>query len=92
MGIKVKHLHTADGNREGSSWLEHWKIGSDEKADNCSVKGRSYKATDGAHVKKVASNDNAHYIVPMCSSCNRRRSPDDIELVKDTILVPVNLP
>jgi hypothetical protein len=46
---------------------------SNKTADKCYVSGCSNdNSLVGGHVKKVDSNDNKWYIIPLCRSCNAK--------------------
>ena len=66
MLYKVLNLHE---NRPGN-WIRYWENATNQKAGTCHCWQCSEKATDGAHVKLVDSDDGRWYIVPMCHRHN----------------------
>lgn len=68
------------------SWIEYWEIEVGHEAKQCSNCGTD-KNLVGAHIKKVDSNDNKHYIVPLCKKCNNIHNKN---FVIHSELVPVN--
>lgn len=86
--VKVKNLHGTSGKlpQGFSTWLEFWENSTGTKAYRCGATdchrwGRENLV--GAHVKKVGSYDNKHYITPLCRGCNQRED----EFYVDTLLV-----
>jgi hypothetical protein len=71
--VKIKNLNgTADKQCNCGSWLEHWDAQTALKMpEYCVVIDCTNKVEVGAHVKQVGGNDNNHYIVPFCQSCNQ---------------------
>jgi hypothetical protein len=69
----VKNLHVTAEKKctVCGSWLKHWEKKTGEKAKACMKKGCSATAEVGAHVKKVGTTDNSHYIIPLCQGCNK---------------------
>lgn len=90
--IRVKNLHhTSNRVPDGySSWKDYWEKKTGRKWPRlCSHEGCYEEAVVGAHVKKVNSNDNRWYIVPLCSTHNSFYY--DVEFwVNESDLVPVN--
>ena len=89
--VKVKNLNGTAGRVHNGygSWLEYWEAIARKSAtqcmrNNCNVTGRNNLV--GAHVKKVGSNDNKWYIVPLCKADNMRTD----EFYVNEPLVPVN--
>ena len=68
-----------------SSWIEYWMA---HKGPVSYCSASRCRGTDlvGAHVRKAYSLDQHLYIVPLCSSCNKRT---DIFEVPDSMLLPV---
>ena len=59
------------------TWIEHWCNNTNEKhfpakCPNCKKKVENASDWDGAHVRKVDSEDKKFYITPLCSSCNSK--------------------
>ncbi|MDR1846950.1 MAG: hypothetical protein LBR17_02395 [Bacteroidales bacterium] len=88
--ICVKNLIGTSDNRvpnDYSSWLDYWEKEKNQKANQCSASDCSQSDNlVGAHVKKVGSDDNSWYIVPLCQSCNMSEREF---LVNENLLVPV---
>lgn len=61
-----------EGSRPGD-WIRYWEEATGLKADTCHRIGCSNKATDGAHVQLVDSDNHKWYIVPLCHECNCKR-------------------
>lgn len=90
--VVVKNLNgTADNKppKGYGSWLEWWIAQTGKKSPYCSCTDCLDPAEVGAHVKKVNSDDNRWYIVPLCKSCNGKSS-DTTFTVKEADLVEVN--
>ena len=67
----VKNIKgTSDKKCNCKSWLAHWELHSESKANQCSVVGCVYEAKVGAHVILCDSSNKNHYIVPMCVNHN----------------------
>lgn len=93
MYIKVKNLHnTSDHDVPSgySSWLDYWEKHMKMRSHYCSNRICVKLSSVGAHVKKVDSNDNHWYIVPLCYACNNSYNNDEF-YVEEAMLVPVNL-
>ena len=73
--VSVKNLNGTQDNEP--------PLGYDKQCSNCGTDENLV----GAHVKKVNSNDNKHYIVPLCKKCNNLRNKTFIIYSE---LVPVN--
>lgn len=58
------------------SWKAWWEARKKRKCGDCSCYKCSSTATVGAHVQKHGVADRKWYIVPLCSKCNQRSSPD----------------
>lgn len=72
-----------------SSWLAYWEAQTGQKAYYCSADNCLRTDLIGAHVQKAYGVDKSWYIVPLCSSCNKRT---DIFNVSATLVpVPSNL-
>ncbi|HQO10552.1 MAG TPA: hypothetical protein PLK90_00825 [Clostridiales bacterium] len=85
----VKSLHgTANNTCECKSWIDHWEKYTDKNSYYCSVNSCLEKATDGAHVVKVNSDDRNWYIVPLCHAHNLSDNAMDIG---STTLAPANV-
>ena len=80
--VEVKNLNGTSDKQCVScgSWLEHWEHKNENEADKCVAKNCSNDAQVGAHVKKVGSKDNHHYIVPLCKGCNNKSSEETFEV------------
>ena len=87
--VKVKNLHSTSDRKPKnySSWKEFWKAKKGYWPNECSAGDCSGSADVGAHVKKVNSDDNKWYIVPLCSGCNNRTDEFNVPEFR---LVPVN--
>jgi len=87
---KFKNLMgTGEKTCKCSSWLKHWENGNGKTANLCMEKTCTKKAEVGAHVKKVDSVDNAHYIIPLCKTCNKLDK--EFELYNSPTLVSANV-
>jgi len=89
MGL-VKNLHNTSHKKCSCSgtdgaWINHWRLHSGSSAYLCRKEGCHNIAEDGAHVKKVNTNDHSHYIVALCRSCNKT---EDVFEVYYKYLVP----
>ncbi len=75
---------------EGAYWIDHWSNFMNFTRAVCSRKD-CCKTTElvGGHVKKVDSDDNNKYIVPLCRECYKLSS-DVVYEVNDNLLVPVS--
>jgi hypothetical protein len=82
--VKVKNLNETSDNPPPSgysSWIEYWKTKTGKKLAICAhphcndVTGTNLV---GAHVKKVGSNDNSWYIIPLCPEHNMINNEFDI--------------
>ena len=71
-----------------SSWLDYWVTQARQVAYFCPACGNSADIV-GAHVQKAYSGDNRWYIVPLCSSCNKRT--DTFNVSATLVPVPSNL-
>lgn len=69
-----------------SSWLAYWEAQTGKNAFFCSASDCYGTGLVGAHVRKAYSDDSKWYIVPLCSSCNKRT---DTFSVPAELLVPV---
>ena len=90
--IKVKNLNGTSSETkctEGAYWIDHWANYMNYSGACCSRRGCSKTAEVGGHVKKVQSQDNTEYIVPLCNGCNQLSS-DEIYEVQENRLVPVS--
>lgn len=67
------HLGGIDTELKGQDWLKYWEKQTGEVADFCTEESCTNSATIGAHIYKVNSNDEKHYIVPFCHSCNQKK-------------------
>ncbi len=86
--MRVKNLHSGDTG--GKGWLERWiqykGIGHVPSCSNLKCRNN---AEHGGHVKKVNSEDNRWYIVPLCAKCNETKDlefdvrADDLVLLSD---------
>lgn len=88
--IKIKNLNgTSEKKCNCGSWLDHWDAQTALKMPEYCVSGIcSNKVEDGAHVKKIGVNDESHYIIPFCRSCNL--SKDKEFTVSSSWLVSAN--
>lgn len=79
--MKVKNLNKTSGKEctECGSWLKHWETLADETASFCYGKGCPGSAELGAHVKLVDEGDDSHYIIPLCSKCNKKADAFELE-------------
>lgn len=89
--VNVKNIHS--GSRPApsgySSWLSYWmKEQGVTSTPKCANIACTAWAEHGGHVKKVKSNDNSWYIVPLCVECNEDKDKEFI--VYESNLVPVN--
>ena len=68
-----------------NSWLDYWKAHTGENPYYC--KANNCWRTDivGAHVQKAYGYDQNWYIVPLCTTCNKRTDTFYV----DATLVPV---
>ena len=92
MPVRVKNsTDTSDRKckclKGDNTWVTHWSL-TKGAVNYCRNISCSNKATLGGHVKKVGINDNGHYIVPLCDSCNKLSiefsvSPDDVLASED---------
>jgi len=81
----VKNLKgTSNKKCNCESWISHWEIFSETKANQCSVIGCSFEAEVGAHVIKCNSSDTNHYIVPICHGHNQ--TDDECFTVNKTLI------
>jgi hypothetical protein len=90
--IKVKNLNGTSDNtppKGYTSWRSWWEAKKGRKFDTCSCSGCKSSATVGAHVQKASSTDKSWYIVPLCSSCNKKPKSEEFE-VREYDLVAVN--
>lgn len=89
--MKVKNLNNTGGRKvpDGyDSWLAWWMGQKGKKATpDCANKDCKDEATLGGHVKKVGSDDNAWYIVPLCYSCNQLKDSFEVDA---TDMVKIN--
>lgn len=78
--VKVKNIvGTSDKKCKCGDWLKHWENKSSKPLPpSCREITCSEKELVGAHVKKVNSTDNNHYIVPLCQSHNKSDKEFDI--------------
>jgi hypothetical protein len=69
----VKNLHGTRGKScKCSTWKRHWLICSGASWPKyCINRDCRNPPTLGGHVKKVDIDDNDHYIIPICASCNK---------------------
>ena len=72
-----------------SSWVEYWEAQTRQSAYFCSADNCMRTDLVGAHVQKAYSADNKWYIVPLCSSCNKRT--DTFNVSATLVPVPSNL-
>ena len=77
--VKVKNLIGTAGRVPSgyASWLDYWEAKTGQKATKCMRVGCGVVSRAnlvGAHVKKVGTNDNSWYIVPLCHTDNREVS------------------
>lgn len=68
--MAIYHVRNRRGEHRDENWIRFWEQVSGLTADNCHVLSCTEKATDGAHVNLVDSDDMKTYIVPMCHKCN----------------------
>ncbi len=89
--MKYKNINGTGGRKcpSGfSSWLDYYMKSNGLSAmPTCARKGCTNKATLGAHVKKVGSNDNSWHIIPLCDSCNGLTSEFEINSIVNPISV-----
>ena len=71
------------------SWLEYWKAHTRLNPYYCSADNCLGTDLVGAHVQKAYSDDKSWYIVPLCSSCNKRT--DSFNVNAKLVPVPSNL-
>jgi hypothetical protein len=86
--MTVKNLHgTTWKNCKCGSWLAHWKKFSRSSVSTCTASDCQKKVEVGAHVIKHNSTDSKHYIVPLCSACNKRADTFNV----DAVLISANV-
>lgn len=89
--VKVKNLNDIGGRKVPKgydSWLDWWMDQKGKTATpDCANQDCSRKATLGGHVKKVNSDDNSWYMVPLCHGCNQLK--DSFE-VNASDMAPIN--
>ena len=72
MSTTVKNLNgTGCLSCKCNSWLDHWEKFTNGKAVYCSVIGCTKSAELGGHVIRQNGTDKSHYIIPLCSKCNK---------------------
>lgn len=72
MPVTVKNLNRTSWKKcKCGSWLKHWENYSKQKALLCANRSCGRLANLGGHIKKDSSVFMEHYIVPLCSSCNK---------------------
>ena len=73
------------------NWRDHWKLNAKRKSYGaCRNKGCSNAATCGGHVRvsfEGRSHFSGYFIVPICSSCNRRWDGEAAPINANTRLV-----
>lgn len=87
---RIKNIKGSSNNEPPKgvgSWIEAWENYMGFKAIYCVCKDCQKLATDGAHVKKVGTDDDSWYIVPLCHEHNM--NTDVIEVDGD-MLMPAN--
>lgn len=85
--VNVKNIH--HGTDEGSKYIRQWEEYKGRKAKGCAnircANHNAYEALEGAHVKKVGSDDGSWYITPLCHSCNSSTNDDDMTVYEDDL-------
>ena len=90
MSKKVKNINgTTDDTCRCGSWLNHWEKYGGILAGVCVEKSCAKPAEVGAHVMKVESIDQGHYIVPLCRDHNAL-SGQEIEIRGSAKMVSAN--
>lgn len=82
--VKVKNLIGTVSNDKKctpcKSWINHWEKLAKKSHDGCGVKGcTAITNIEGGHVIKSGSDDDKHYIVPLCDKHNG--GPDGEEFI-----------
>jgi len=73
-----------------TSWLDYWSQHASHKALRCAATDCHHREDlVGAHVQKAYSTDQHWYIVPLCSKCNQREEPFEVD--EELVPVPSNL-
>lgn len=80
---------TAELSCKCGSWLKHWERGAGKSALGCGVVACMGSADDGAHVRRVGSQDRSVFIVPMCHSHNLNTT-DDLSIKDSVPLISAN--
>lgn len=91
---KVKNLNgTKEMKCKCGTWLDHWKSFSGKTSLPAKCANIACKGTDlvGGHVKKVNSDDNATYIVPICKACNNTKDLEFSVALHNTPLAPASI-
>ena len=96
--MKVKNLNGTSENNPSpvcncKNWLDHWennRVWSDGKkyrAVRCRGcnKDFNHDQLNGAHVIKVGSTDQNHYIIPLCDSCHGKIN-EEYDVDKDDLV------
>ena len=78
---------TSEDNWSSGTWIKYWEKFSKSVADKCCVKGCGNEAKHGAHVKQA--DDDAMYIVPMCSFHNHPSKTNFFDFKSGTVVVEV---
>ncbi|MBA7855408.1 hypothetical protein ACHHY8_05730 [Enterobacter cloacae complex sp. 2024EL-00215] len=79
--MKIKNLNNTTGKVcSCDSWLKHWENISGQESSSCGNQDCFNMAEVGGHVKKCDEDDNSHYIVPLCKTCNSSSNVDEFEL------------
>ena len=84
--MRVKNIHSGDTG--GKNWLKRWmEYKGCKSTPSCSNIECRNMAKHGGHVKKVDSQDNRRYIVPLCVSCNEKKDLEFDVTAGDLVLL-----
>ena len=81
--VRVKNIKGTEDNLPPSgynSWEAYWEHETGRSFSKCSCSGCGNKVQVGEHVIKAGSADRRWYIVPLCYSCNNKRSDEVFEV------------
>ncbi len=70
------------------NWLEHWEKYSARIAVFCSISDcYNHEGLIGAHVQKLDSDDEEHYIIPMCKAHHTNRREQNTKWITRYVAV-----
>ncbi len=89
--IKVKNLSGSVTNKRlcnpCGSWIKHWEKLANKTNSGCGVQGCSTKTKiEGGHVIRCDSDDDKHYIIPLCDKHNNGPDGEEFEVISGDLM------